>query len=181
MSLRYPKTTKKTEFGAGVCRNDDDGGGRNADAPPAAGFWKPLGIGGRLLAAGLALCIGVAFFFVHELTPDERGWGTHEQLGLRPCWFVDRLGWPCPFCGMTTALSQMAHGRPLQALLTQPAGAIGAASAWMTAAACLGFAFAGRWPARFAHRIRGSRIVWMVAALIVAAWLFKGIMHTLVR
>jgi hypothetical protein len=34
------------------------------------------------------------------LTPDARGLGTHEQLGLPPCGFYLWYGLPCPSCGM---------------------------------------------------------------------------------
>jgi hypothetical protein len=57
------------------------------------------------------------------LTPDPAGHGTHVQLGLPPCGWVQAFGKPCPTCGMTTAFTHMAHGRPDQALLAQPAGA----------------------------------------------------------
>jgi hypothetical protein len=44
------------------------------------------------------------------LTPDSRGWGTHEQLGWPPCWLQRAAGWRCPSCGMTTAWSYAARG-----------------------------------------------------------------------
>ncbi|NBO19844.1 MAG: DUF2752 domain-containing protein, partial [Proteobacteria bacterium] len=40
---------------------------------------------------------------VRWLTPDARGLGTHEQLGLPPCGFYLWYGLPCPSCGMTTS------------------------------------------------------------------------------
>jgi hypothetical protein len=44
------------------------------------------------------------------LRPDARGYGTHEQLLLLPCFFRLVTRQPCPFCGMTTGFAQMARG-----------------------------------------------------------------------
>lgn len=44
------------------------------------------------------------------LTPDARGYGTHEHLLLPPCFFRLLTTLPCPFCGMTTAFAHLAHG-----------------------------------------------------------------------
>jgi hypothetical protein len=64
--------------------------------------------------------VAVTISFV--LTPDPRGHGTHEQLGLPPCVFhlVTRL--PCPGCGLTTSVCWMSHGRPLAALRANALG-----------------------------------------------------------
>ena len=56
------------------------------------------------------------------LTPDARGIGTHEQLKLPPCGFVQAFDGPCPSCGFTTTFTLAAHGRPLDALINQPFG-----------------------------------------------------------
>ena len=58
------------------------------------------------------------------LTPDPAGVGTHIQLGLEPCAFMQWLELPCPMCGMTTTFSLMAHLRPIDALINQPFGVI---------------------------------------------------------
>jgi hypothetical protein len=59
-----------------------------------------------------------------RLEPDRRGFGTHEQLGFRPCSFLSATGRPCFSCGMTTAFSAMAHLRPLRAFEANPLGAL---------------------------------------------------------
>ena len=71
------------------------------------------------LAAPLAL-LALGLF----LEPDPRGWGTHEQLGFRPCWPMTHWNVPCPGCGVTTAVALAAHGRPLESLRTQPFGLV---------------------------------------------------------
>ena len=45
-----------------------------------------------------------------NLQPDAKGMGTHQQLGLDPCFFPDKLGFPCPACGMTTSWSYLMNG-----------------------------------------------------------------------
>ena len=39
------------------------------------------------------------------LTPRERGYGTHQSLGMATCGFKARHGYPCPTCGMTTSVA----------------------------------------------------------------------------
>lgn len=110
-----------------------------------------LGRGGRLalLAAGLLLvCVyGLAAW----LDPfDGRGRplarGTHEQLGLGPCQFLQWTGKPCPSCGMTTAFSLLMHGRLLAAAKANLAGLALALAGLPLAAACFVGAWLGRWP-----------------------------------
>jgi hypothetical protein len=45
------------------------------------------------------------------LLPRPEGYGTHEQLGLAPCTFLAKHGWPCPTCGLTTSVSATVHGQ----------------------------------------------------------------------
>jgi len=55
-------------------------------------------------------------------TPDARGHGTHEQLGLSPCRMMQWTGIPCPGCGVTTSVTLAAQGHPWQSFLVQPFG-----------------------------------------------------------
>ena len=57
----------------------------------------------------------VGFAITLWLTPDGRGFGTHEQLGLDPCPAMVYLGIPCPSCGLTTSFAFMGHGHPVRA------------------------------------------------------------------
>jgi len=54
------------------------------------------------------------------LQPASEGHGTHLQLGLGTCSFLQLTGQPCPMCGATTTFTLMAHLRPLEALVNQP-------------------------------------------------------------
>jgi len=58
------------------------------------------------------------------LTPDPRGFGTHEQLGFQPCLPVRLWNVPCPGCGVTTAVALAFHGQPLASLSAQPFGLV---------------------------------------------------------
>lgn len=72
----------------------------------------------------LVAIASTVLFLSYRLTPDGRGYGTHEQLGLKPCTFKVWTGYPCMTCGMTTSFTHMAHLQPLAALRVQPAGAL---------------------------------------------------------
>lgn len=108
-----------------------------------------------------------------HLTPSPEGHGTHEQMGMPPCGFVIATGHPCPTCGMTTAVTLAAHRRPLQAILTQPFGALvaigGAVGFW----GCLHVAAFGSRLGRVAEPLLRPRILWIGAGLLVAAWIYK--------
>lgn len=57
------------------------------------------------------------------LTPAPEGHGTHTQLGLPPCGFMQLFALPCPGCGVTTAAVLAARGELARAFVTQPFGA----------------------------------------------------------
>jgi hypothetical protein len=71
-------------------------------------------------AAGLAGLLGLA----RTLVPDPRGFGTHTQLGLRPCAFATLTGRLCPTCGMTTAFAWFMRGRIDRSWRANPAGCL---------------------------------------------------------
>ncbi len=57
-----------------------------------------------------------------SLEPSAAGYGTHRQLGFPACGFLTVTGYPCPSCGVTTALALSISGEWLIALVTQPFG-----------------------------------------------------------
>ena len=69
---------------------------------PAAARWFAL-----LLSLGLLVLLGVAV----ALTPNERGFGTHQQLGFPQCTVLKLFHIRCPTCGMTTAWAYTVRGR----------------------------------------------------------------------
>ena len=70
-----------------------------------------------------ALGVGCVLWLSGRLEADPRGFGTHEQLGLKPCSFKTFSSYPCMTCGMTTAFTHMAHLEFSEAFRVQPAGA----------------------------------------------------------
>lgn len=59
----------------------------------------------------IVVCGFVAgFWLAATLTPDPRGFGTHQSLGLPPCSFRLLFGIHCPSCGGTTAFAHFMRG-----------------------------------------------------------------------
>ena len=84
--------------------------GRPSDPTDAARLapapWKS-----RLVALALGVLMLTPVVIGAFLRPDGRGVETHTQLGLPPCGWMLKYGKPCATCGMTTAVSEAAHGR----------------------------------------------------------------------
>lgn len=78
----------------------------------------------RLLALALGAPTWTVLGIAAWLTPDDRGFGTHQQLGLGTCSFMKATGWACPMCGMTTSFTHGAHLDLLGALAAQPFGTL---------------------------------------------------------
>lgn len=72
---------------------------RHSSAPRRAALGERL-FAGVVAGACLALLVVAS-----TLTPDARGHGTHEQLGMTPCGWAATTGWPCATCGMTTSFT----------------------------------------------------------------------------
>jgi hypothetical protein len=107
------------------------------------------------------------------LDASPRGMGTHQQLGLPPCGMLMSTGIPCATCGMTTAFSHAAHGRLIESFITQPAGAL---LALATAIALIVSAWAlvtGMSLAPLGSAIWRPRTVFVAAAVVILAWIYK--------
>lgn len=93
---------------------------------PARSVAVALGERGRdRLIAGIAFAATLGLLLVAaSLSPDSRGYGTHESLGLPPCGFKAATMLPCVTCGMTTSFSHAANGQLLAAFTVQPAGTV---------------------------------------------------------
>jgi hypothetical protein len=99
----------------------------------------------RLLLAAIGLAACTALATARTLTPDQRGYGTHEQLGWAPCWFRRVVGRPCPSCGMTTAWAHAVRGELGAALRANAGGAIACGLALIAAPWLLASAAIDRW------------------------------------
>lgn len=135
----------------------------------------------RMIGAGLAIPTGAVLGLAMWLTPSDKGYGTHLQLGLKECTVMHFTGWPCPMCGMTTTFTLMAHARPLDALHTQPFGVILFAMTFLGAAVGLVDLLTGRGLWRRALALIGPWERPIAAGLmfgLFAGWLYKAwILH----
>jgi len=72
------------------------------------------------VALGLALVLALAAL----LEPSPAGHGTHTQLGLANCTFLELTGQPCPMCGATTSWALLAHFALVRGVVNQPFAAL---------------------------------------------------------
>lgn len=100
----------------------------------------------RLGLAAMGLLAGGLLVLAANLEPSPLGFGTHQQLGLGPCWIYETTGIRCPSCGMTTAWAHLAHGAPRRAFQTHVGGALSALAAIGATPWLLLAAWMGRWP-----------------------------------
>ena len=77
-----------------------------------------------VLLALVPACVLALVVLGAVVHPSPSGFGTHTQLGLRPCLAIQWFGLPCPGCGVTTSVALAAHGHPLAAFVNQPFGVI---------------------------------------------------------
>ncbi len=83
-----------------------------------------------------------------NLEPDPRGFGTHEQLGLTPCYFQELTGHVCPLCGGTTAWAHLLRGEITEAAIANLGGMLLCVAVVIGAPWMLIVAVWGRWPMR---------------------------------
>jgi hypothetical protein len=125
-----------------------------------------------LLLALAAILIGL-FATAGRLTPDPRGYGTHEQLGLSPCAILRLTGRPCPTCGMTTSIAWLVRGQLARSWRANPVGPLAASAClalvpWLLAVAATGRQ-RGRWPV--GATLMGAAVV--MAAVTVLVWALR--------
>ena len=70
----------------------------------------PLSASGKVLLAVWSLFLLAGFAAAGFVTPDPRGYGTHQQFGLPPCTVRMLSGAPCPSCGTTTSFAHFVRG-----------------------------------------------------------------------
>lgn len=127
----------------------------------------------RLYAAIVAIACLAILLVGARLQPSDAGHGTHEQLGLPACAFAQTLGRPCATCGMTTAVTHVANGNLARGALVQPFGAgialAAAAGFWIA----LHVTLTGSRLWRLASPLLTTRPLLLLAALLLAAWVYK--------
>lgn len=109
--------------------------------------------------------IGLSFF----LHPDPKGFGTHRQLLMPPCFFRLLTHVPCPFCGMSTGYAQMARGhvrQAAQANLMAPAAFV--ITGLLALLGLWGLLTRRDWVPRFA---RGNSFLRILLTIILTFWI----------
>lgn len=106
-------------------------------------------------------------------TPDARGYGTHEQLGLAPCRAIDWFGVPCPGCGVTTSVAHAARFDFAKSFLVQPFGLFVAAAIPLAAAWALVVSWRGGDCAAALSRLSTRGLLFAVGALALFGWIWK--------
>ena len=124
--------------------------------------------------AAMVVCTGV-LVLAGYVTPAAEGLGTHQQLNLPACGILQRTGYPCPTCGMTTAFSYMVRGRVLQSFITQPAGALAAICCILAALTTGYITITGRRLERLDRYIYLAGLNWLwlimsITAIALLAW-----------
>ena len=134
---------------------------------------EPMAVAERLMAGLVGLCCLSVLCVAAWLHPSPTGYGTHQQLGLAPCAFKERTGWPCPSCGYTTAFTYFAHGNPVASFVTQPMGAVLALFAAMAVWSGFYIAVTGR-PVHRLFKLLPSRYYLMpLLSFAMLAWGLK--------
>jgi hypothetical protein len=134
---------------------------------------RPTAPGGRIAAGVLALGCFSLLAVAAYLSPSAEGHGTHEQLGLAPCSFLDSTGFPCATCGMTTAFAYAAEGDYLTSFHTQPMGMTLALLASTVFWLSLHSALTGSRIGHAASTMMSNRIAWYAIGALVLAWVYK--------
>ena len=131
----------------------------------------------RIALFALGLLGLVLLVVARSLEPDPRGFGTHEQLGLSPCYLHRRVGLLCPSCGMTTAWTHTLRGEFWQAARANLGGALLCGATVFLAPWLMLSGFAGRLLG-FQPRpveIVVTATVWVV--IVILDWLQRWVLN----
>lgn len=140
----------------------------SSSAPaPRRPFEHWMLLGGALASALAVVAIGA------WITPDPRGYGTHEQLGLAPCHFLAWTGIPCPGCGVTTSVALAMHGRFAASFANQPFGLAVALAVPAAAVVALVQHARGRDLGALLASLRPLWILLAVGVACAAGWAWK--------
>ncbi len=134
-----------------------------------------FGFSALLAWLGLSASVTVLVLAV-QLDPDERGFGTHEQLGLAPCAALALTGKPCLSCGMTTAFAALMHGRVVDSFAANPAGMVLCLLTLWAPGWCAHALWLGLDPLRCLGWCSARWVLAAVAALTVLVWVQRSLL-----
>lgn len=83
------------------------------------------------------------------------------------------VGYPCPTCGMTTAVAHAVRGELRSAFRAQPAGLALALAVVVAAGVSLGVVVSGKVWALNWYRVSPARVVLGVLLLVLGGWIYK--------
>lgn len=132
------------------------------------------GLSTRLLGLVVALACSGLLIFSATLTPAGEGIGTHTQMGLPSCGFLASTGLPCFTCGCTTAFAHAADGSLLDALVTQPFGALLALGLAMLVLVASWSAISGMSLGPLGQAMATRPFVIGCGVLLLGAWVYKS-------
>lgn len=120
------------------------------------------------------MCLsGVLLTTARILSPSPNGLGTHQQLGLPPCFFHQMTGIPCPTCGMTTSFAHTVRLHFYDAFIAQPFGLL-ACLITMALIPLSALMMRRRVPWMKMLTMRGSNtVMYVLIVLFFAAWVYK--------
>ena len=130
----------------------------------------------RCVLAVASLIVASVLVTAATLEPSRKGMGTHEQLGLSPCYFPERLGVPCPACGMTTSWAHLMKGNVRASAEVNLGGFMLCVTCLLCVPWFMLSAIKGRW---ILMRMTDGRIlVFLVSWLLVtmADWLIRRLL-----
>lgn len=127
----------------------------------------------RILAAVAASAALTVLVLAARLEPDPSGVGTHRQLGLPACGYLEATGRPCLSCGMTTAFSHMAEAEPVAAVRANPMGLVLFLLTLCAVPWCAHAAWTGADPFRFVSWPRGRFLLPLVMLGLLALFLVR--------
>ncbi len=111
------------------------------------------------------------------IPPSASGIGTHTELGLESCQFLQRTGVPCLSCGYTTSFSWFAQGHPVASAYVQPMGAMLALGACLTFWTALYVAATARPVYRLIGSFAANRAMFGILGFAIVAWGWKILIH----
>ena len=121
---------------------------------------------------------GAILIVARLLQPSSRGVGTHEQLGLPQCFFLQLTGIPCPSCGLTTSFAHAARLHFYNAFITQPFGLLLFCLTALSVPLSFYLIHSRISCARLFYSAGFNKAMYVMLALYLLGWLYKIIAMT---